>query len=63
MPSPNQNSADMNAWLAKANANQFIPSREFGTPGAGTEQANPSDSDIAGAGRATSSDGSLDTDE
>ena len=62
MPSPNQNSAEMNAWLAKANANQFVPSREFGTPGAGTQQGNPTDESLTGAGRNVSSDGSLDSD-
>jgi hypothetical protein len=68
MSSPNQNSRDMNAWLARANASHFSPNTQaFGEPGAAdgsnTNQSNPSDSDIAGAGRASSSDGSLDTDE
>lgn len=60
MSSPNQNSAEMNAWLAKANAAQFDPSREFGNPSAESEQENPSDQAISGAGRDVSSGGSLD---
>ena len=50
----------MNAWLAKANASAFAPSREFGNPSAESEQENPSDQSITGAGRDTSSDGALD---
>jgi hypothetical protein len=60
MSSPNSNSADMNSWLAKANAAQFTPSREFGNPSAESEQENPSDQGVSGAGRDVSSDGSLD---
>lgn len=61
MSSPNQNSADMKAWLAQANANQFTSSREFGNPAGGTEQGDPTSDDIGGAGRNVSSDGSLDS--
>lgn len=43
MPSPNQNSSDMNAWLAKANANPFSSSWEFGNPAGDTEQDNYED--------------------
>ncbi len=60
MSSPNQNSADMNAWLAKANASAFAPSRDFGDPSAESEQENPSDQAVSGAGRDVSSDGALD---
>ena len=64
MASPNQNSAEMQAWLRQANQAQFDPNpREFGSPVGNTNQDNPSDKAIAGAGRSTASDGSLDTDE
>jgi hypothetical protein len=68
MSSPNQNSRDMQAWLARANASHFSPNpREFGEPGladgSNTNQSNPSDSDVTGAGRDVSSPGTLDSDE
>lgn len=63
MASPNKNSAEMNAWLAKANANQFVGSRDFGTPDSGTNIANPSDESVSGAGGSVSSDGSLSDDD
>jgi hypothetical protein len=64
MSSPNQNSSEMKAWLAKANAAQFVPNDDFGSFGADTDdfgQENPSSQGVTGAGRNVSSDGSLDS--
>jgi hypothetical protein len=55
-----QSTRDMQVWLAKANAEQFSPSSEFGDPSGSSQQKNPTDIIVSGAGRDVSSDGSLD---
>ena len=62
MPSPNGNSAEMQAWLARVNKDPFGTSSNFGSGNqADDEQGNPTDKAITGAGRDVSSDGSLDS--
>lgn len=56
MPSPNENSRQMQAWLQEANAANFDVDEEYGKFTADTD--DNSSADISAAG----TDGSLDTD-
>lgn len=48
MPSPNQNSREMQAWLKEANASHFMVDGDYGFFGRDDSQGNVTNEDPAG---------------